>query len=340
MQTRRGGEAKSVVESDSQFAALPKVELHVHLDCCVSYDAARVLKPGLSEGDYRNQFVAPPRCLDLEDLLSSIAHALKVMQTQEQLRIVAEDLFRQFEADRVVYAEIRFAPFLHTDRGLPAGRVVEIVERSVSDLTRATGIEASVILCALRHYREDESLAVAQLVADFRGSRVVALDLSADEARFPVDPHISAYRQARELGLHRTAHAGEARGPESVWQAVKHLQPTRIGHGVRSIEDRDLVSFLAQHQIHLEVCPSCNVQIGIFPSMAQHAIDALFKAGVSVGINTDGRALCDTSLTREYQRLHAAFGYGEDEFRAFNRNALRAAFIDRERRVRLERRLG
>ena len=133
----------------------------------------------------------------------------------------------------------------------------------------------------------EQSLQTARRVDQFRGTPVVALDLAADEAGFPLTNHIPAFAFARERGIPRTAYAGEARGAESVWETLEKLQPTRIGHGVRSIDDPVLLAELKERGIHLEVCPSCNVQINLFETYADHPVDRLFRAGVSVGINTD-----------------------------------------------------
>jgi adenosine deaminase len=144
---------------------------------------------------------------------------------------------------------------------LSPDRIVAVVERAVDRLVQETGMQAGLILCTLRHFTVEQSLLTAKLVEKFRGSRVVALDLAGDEAGYPLDAHVGAYRYAREHGLFRTAHAGEALGPESVWETLRLLDPHRIGHGTRSIEDPKLVEHLRRKPIHLEICPSANVQI-------------------------------------------------------------------------------
>jgi adenosine deaminase len=155
----------------------------------------------------------------------------------------------------------------------------------------------------------------------------VALDLAGDEAGFPLDAHIAAYRYAREHGLFRTAHAGEALGPESVWETLRLLDPQRIGHGTRSIEDPKLVEHLCQKRIHLELCPTANVQI--IPSirnMEEHPIDRLYRAGVSLNVNSDSRMLTPTTLTKEYEILHSVFHWTKQDFQRANLMGLEAAF--------------
>jgi adenosine deaminase len=320
--------------------SLPKVELHLHLDCSLSYAAVARLAPGVTQDEYRRDFVAPARCTNLADFLTRAPKGFQLMQSEESLRLVSEDIFEQLAADGVVYAELRFAPLLHTQQGLRAERVIEVLERAADEYSRSTGVEGNLILCTLRHFTAEQSLETARLAATFRGSRVVALDIAGDEAGYPLDAHAGAYRWAREQGLGRTAHAGEARGPESVWETLRLLDPQRIGHGTRSYEDDALVEHLRRERIHLEICPSSNVQI--IPSIADwagHPIDRLLRAGVSLNVNTDTRMLTPTNLSMEYEKLQQYFGWGMGEFQRTNVMGIEAAFADAAVRERVRRKL-
>jgi adenosine deaminase len=203
-------------------------------------------------------------------------------------------------------------------------------------MIRQTGVEARLLLCTVRHFTNTQSMLTAELVKQFKGSRVVALDVAGDEAGFPIEPHVAAYEYALEHGLYRTAHAGEALGPESVWKSLRLLQPTRIGHGVRSIEDAQLVEYLAQNRIHLEVCPSSNVQI--LPSLNDwhdHPVDRLYRAGVSLNVNTDTRMLTPATLTGEYEGLKNTFAWTLEELRNTNLMGIDAAFVEEGVKQRL-----
>ena len=319
---------------------LPKVELHLHLDCSLSYKAVARLAPSVSREEYLRDYVAPARCTNLADFLARAPKGFRLMQSEAALRLVTEDIFEQLEDDGVVYAEIRFAPLLHLDEGLTAERVVHVVERAADEWSRATGVESGLILCTLRHFSEAQSMETARLVEQFRGSRVVALDIAGDEAGFPLDAHEAAYQFAREHGLSRTAHAGEACGPESVWETLRLLDPQRIGHGVRSIEDARLVEHLKRERIHLEVCPSSNLQI--VPEIArweEHPIDRLYRAGVSLNVNTDTRMLNPVTLTGEYEGLRRGFGWGLEDFLKTNLMAVEAAFAPDEVKERVRNRV-
>lgn len=323
------------------LAALPKVELHLHLDCSLSYAVVARLAPSVSRAEYERDFVAPARCANLADFLARAPNGFRLMQTPPALEAVTEDLFQQLQADGVIYAELRFAPLLHLEQGLTPERVVAVVERATDRLSAATGLEARLILCSLRHFTPAQSLATARLVEAFRGSRVAALDLAGDEAGYPLAGHIAAYDYARERGLFRTAHAGEGAGPESVWETLRVLQPTRVGHGTRSAEDPALVEHLRAARVHLELCPSANVQIiPSLPNWEAHPIDRLYRAGVRLNANTDSRMLTPTTLTREYEGLQRIFGWGPAEWLATNLMAVEAAFTDEAGKEPLRRRLA
>ncbi len=290
------------------FESLPKIELHLHLDCSLSYDVVAELAPGVSEDAYQRTYVAPPKCRDLAGYLDRTRASVALLQSERALRLATVDVFRQLAADGVIYAELRFAPLLHTAEGLDPVRVVEVVNDAADRASAETGVEARLILCTLRHFTAQQSMRTAWLAVAFKGSRVAALDISGDEAGYPLTLHIGAFEHAAGHGIPRTAHAGEARGPDSVWETLAHLRPARIGHGVRSIENPPLVEMLRAERVHLEVCPACNVQIDVYGSLAEHPIDRLYRAGVSVGINTDARGVTPTTLSQDYARLAETFG--------------------------------
>jgi adenosine deaminase len=314
---------------------LPKVELHLHLDCSLGFKVASRLDPSLTREEFEAEFIAPPQCTSLAHFLTRAPRGFQLMQTEEALRLVTEDVFEQLAADNVVYVEIRFAPLLHLEKGLSPEVVVGAVNRATEDCIRATGIEARIILCSLRHFSTEQSQLTAGLVERFRGSHVVALDLAGDEAGFALDAHVPAFRFAMEHGIRRSAHAGEAAGADSVWQTLRAFEPERIGHGVRSIEDPTLMEHLRAQRIHLEICPSSNVQTRVVEEYRHHPVDRMLRTGLSLGINTDARTITNITLNEEYARLRQHFGWGYPEFSACNRAALNAAFLDEPTKKRL-----
>lgn len=320
-------------------SVLPKVELHLHLDCSLSYDVVRALRPSISKEVYRDEFIAPRRCTNLADFLKRAPKGFELMQSEEELRAVTADVFQQLQADNVIYAELRFAPLLHLTKGMTPEAVVEVVDSATSEAMRATGIEARLILCTLRHFTTEQGMITAELVKRFRGTNVVALDLAGDEAGCPIQPQIPAYEYARANNLYRTAHAGEAAGAQSVWETLRLLHPSRIGHGIRSTEDAALIDFIREQRIHLEVCPSSNLQTNVYREMAEHVLDALYRAGLSVGISTDARTITDITLEQEYANMRKTFGWTNEEFLQCNLNAVEAAFVSDNLKKKLSDRL-
>jgi adenosine deaminase len=321
------------------FKSLPKVEIHLHFDCSLSYAVVSRLNPSITPEDYRNDFIAPAKCMNLVEVLTRSANSIALMQTEEQLRLVTYDVFEQLQREHVYYAELRFAPLLHTTKGLSAEKVVAIVDAAAANASQATGVEARIILCTLRHFTPEQSLQTARLVERFEGTRVVALDIAGDEAGYPLEPHMPAFQFAAQHDIPYTAHAGESAGAESVWETLRLLGTSRIGHGIHSIEDATLVEYLRKEHIHLEMCPSSNYQTNAVDIYANHPIAKLYDAGLSLSVNSDDRTLCNIDLTREYEKLHAIFGWDKTHFLRCNLNAIRAAFLPEAVKEQLENKL-
>ena len=320
---------------NARWAHLPKVELHTHLDCGLSIRAVRSLHGPISTDAYLERFRGPERCRDLRAFLNCIDTSLDLLQTAPALILAAADLADQLADDNVAYAEVRFAPLLHIRDGLTGEEIVEAVLQGFS----AGSVPVGVLLCTLRHFSTEQGMETLALAEKYLGNGVVGFDLAGDEWNFPLDPHVEVFRRARERGIPYTVHGGEARGADSVLEILEKLSPGRIGHGVRSIEDAEVVDMLRERGVHLEVCPSVNLQIGLFSSAAEHPIDRLRRMGVSVGVNTDARATTGVTLDSEYQLLAEAFDWGEDVFRQANRNALAASFAPSSVRAAVAKRL-
>lgn len=308
------------------YSSLPKVELHLHLDCSVSYKVARALQPGLSKKEYEEAFIAPPKCKDLADFLKRAVRGFELLQSRPALRMATLDLLEQLTAEKVIYAEIRFAPLLHTKGGLSEEAVVETVLEALEEAQGIHGVQAGLILCTLRRFSGAQSMATAHLAARYHGQGVVGFDIAGDEANFELAPHIPAFRYVHGKGIPATAHAGEARGPESVLQSIKHLHLSRIGHGVRITEDQRAMDQVQEAGLHLEICPTSNIQTDIYPALAAHPIQHLLRQGFPLSINTDGRTLVGVSLSEEYQRIANAFHWPPEDYLLTLEAAVSAAF--------------
>lgn len=317
------------------YAGLPKIELHLHLDCSLSYEVVQKLAPSVTAEEYQASFIAPAKCTDLADYISRAIKGIELMQTVEQLRLVTLDLFRQLKKDNVIYAEIRFAPLQHLQGGLTPEEVVKTVDAAVAEGIATTGVEARLILCTLRHYTEAQSMRTVQLVEQFKGTHVAGFDIAADEAGFPIDNHVTAFNYANENSIPCTAHAGEAKGPESVWETLNHFHPTRIGHGVRSCEDESLLQVLKEKAIHLEVCPTSNVQTNVYDKIEDHTADKIYNSGVSMSVSTDARTISNVTLSSEYATLQKVFGWTKSHFEKCNLEAIDHAFLPKADKEKL-----
>jgi adenosine deaminase len=320
-------------------AALPKVELHVHLDCSLSFEVVKRLLPGIDLATYQTQFTSGGKCTDLKAYIELAISAIKLMQTKESLTLVTNDLVAQLAQDQVIYAEIRFAPLQHLEQGLTPEEVVATVCEALAMTNQNAGIKVNLILCTLRHYSAEESMTTAKLAEAFRDQGVVGFDIAADEAGYPIDAHRAAFAYAKANNIFCTAHAGEACGAESVKETLQFLRPQRIGHGVRSIEDKEVLQSLLTQDIHLEVCLSSNVVTSVVDVLEDHPVDQLYRQGVSLSINTDGRALVDVDLTHEYEQLSRIFGWEKAHFLRCNLEAIRHAFISEAEKEALRERL-
>jgi len=314
------------------YLKLPKVELHLHLDCSLSYEVVKQVNPTITYEAYRQSFVAPPKCYDLADYLLRAIKGFELMQTKEQLRLVTMDLFKQLKADNVIYAEMRFAPLLHIQKGLTEKEVVETIDAAVTEGIQNTGVEAGLILCTLRSFSEVQSMSTVKLVQQFRGSNVVGFDIAGDESGFPITNHVKAFEYSNANGIYCTAHASEAKGSESVWESLHHFHPSRIGHGVRSAEDENLMEFLNKENIHLEVCPTSNIQTNVYDTIRDHTADKIYNSGVSMSISTDCRTISDTTLTNEYGIMEKIFNWKKEHFLKCNLAAIEHCFTTKEKK--------
>lgn len=303
-----------------------RYELHCHLDGSVRL--ATIADLAGAAGRHLDRpvsalAVAPRDVGSLQSFLPYIDIALDVLQTAGALRRAARELVEDWNRDGVGYGEVRFAPQLHTRGDLTLDDAVSAVARGLADGLENTGVRTGLLLCCLRHQSPDVSLEVAD--AAVRRREVVGLDLAGDESR-PGAPHVEAFDLAHRASLPVTVHAGEAAGPDSVWEALDVLGARRIGHGVRSVQDTSLVDRLAHDGVTLETCPRCNVLTRAVPSLERHPIDMLLRRGVRVTVSTDTRTTADTTLDQEFAELGSAFGWGAEEHARVQANARAGSF--------------
>jgi len=319
------------------FRPLPKLELHCHLDGCVRLGTAREI--ALATGvplppSLRQELVAPDVCLDLADYIRRIDFAIELMQRPEDLFRISEELGESWAAENVIYGEARFAPQLHTRRGLTMQQVLEHVHAGLTSGQKKFGVRFGLIVCCVRHQSAEQSLQVARLAVN-NMDKACALDLAGDELRFRAANHQPAFALAQQAGLHRTVHAGEAAGAASVREALDLLHAERLGHGVRVEEPPQLLQELRQRGTPLDMCPKSNLQTGAVSALANHPAPRLLRQGLRVTISTDARTTSDSSVTQEFEIMQRFHGWGLAEFWACQRNAVQAAFVSESLRDEL-----
>ncbi|HTM19273.1 MAG TPA: adenosine deaminase [Kofleriaceae bacterium] len=313
---------------------LPKTDLHCHLDGSLRLDTIidlarkqQVKLPTFDRDELFKLLYAGDTCSSLDEYLRGFDITLSVMQTEESLERSAYELAEDAWEENVRHLEVRYAPLLHTRAGLSLTQVVEAVLRGLRNAKRAFGIRYGVILCGIRSMSAELSLRMAELAVAFKNRGVVGFDLAGSEVNNPAKTHYKAFQLILQNNINCTAHAGEAYGPESIAQAVHACGAHRIGHGTRLIEDGDLLNYVNDHRIPLEVCPSSNVQTKAARSWEAHPVDFFVDYGLRVTINTDNRLVTDTTVSKELLICHKRFGWSLDQIKEILIAGFKSAFI-------------
>ncbi len=333
---RRGSDPALPMLSRAAIAAWPKAELHVHLDGSVRTSTlldldgragGRVL-PGRTEAEVERFLRAVDDAGSLEGYLAWFRTTVPLMQTREALYRVARELVEDVADENVRLLEVRYCPALHTAGGLSLEAVNEAVLDGLADGGRAFDVAVALIVSAVRGRPVGEAVALADLAVAHRDRGVVAFDLAGPEAGHPAKDYVEAFARARGGGLHATVHAGESFGPASVRQAVLDLGAERVGHGVRVLEDPDLLAVVVARGIAFEICPTSNVQTRVAATFEDHAIRALADAGATVTVSTDNRLFSRTTVTDELWLAHTRCGLSEEQTRRAAVDAFRHSFMD------------
>jgi adenosine deaminase len=322
-------------------AAMPKAELHLHLDGSLRIETALELAqtrgvdaPSTLAG-MQSELTGPAHGADQAELLRAFDLPIALMQDAEALERTAAELVEDKAADNVRYVEIRWGPLLHTRRGLSLEDGIAAVCEGARAAAGQAGIEVRLICTALRSHPPEENVRLAEAAVRFIDQGLTGWDLAGPEEAYP-DPadHARAFEIAREGGLRITIHAGEWGGAAQVRRALA-VEPERIAHGPLAIEDPALLAELKARGVTLDLCPTSNVQAGIVPSLEAHPLARLHRAGVSVTLSTDDSTVSDITLSDEYARAIERIGLTLPELWAIDRHALDVAFAEPDVLARL-----
>lgn len=324
----------------TDWRAIPKVELHLHLEGAAPPALVREL--GAAQGiDLSGLFDAEGayNSNDFTSFLRAYEQVSTVFSAPDHYRALTEAVLAECAGHGVIYAEIFLSP---TALGYDSGRWREMlaaIEAGADAAEAAHGVVCRLIPVAIRHHDPALSATLAGALLEAPRGRMAGFGLAGDERMHAPADYAAAFAAMREAGFRLTAHAGEFGGPDSVRAALDDLGVERVGHGVRAAEDDALVARIAEEGVTLECCPGSNVALGVYPSLAAHPFDRLRRAGARVTVSTDDPPFFHTTMSREYAALAATFGHGVEDFRGFARDALSAAFCDEATRAKLAARL-
>ncbi len=320
--------------TEELLRALPKTDLHCHLDGSLRLatlldlaEKQKVRLPADTPDGLAKAIHMGETCASLEDYLVAFDVTLAVLQTEEALYRVAYELATDCAAENVRYLEVRYSPVLHTREGLKPTAIVDAVLEGLRHAQHESGIKSNVIICGIRHMDPQTSVRLAELAVAYKGKGVVGFDLAGAEEGHPARQHREAVQLILDNNVNVTIHAGEAYGPDSIAQAVHKCGAHRIGHGVRLRENGDLLNYLNDHRIPLEMCPSSNVQTRSVPSFASHPLRFFFDFGLRVTVNTDNRLITDTTVTKELLVIHREMNFTLEDLCTILVQGFKSAFL-------------
>ncbi|MCM1308471.1 MAG: adenosine deaminase [Butyrivibrio sp.] len=309
------------------------IDLHLHLDGSMRPSTVREIlsEQGIvrwrNDAEARAALCAPADCRSLNDYLKCFGYPCQALRTSANIIRAVRELGEDLAEQDITYAEIRFAPLLLAEGGLSQEEAVEAaIEGARQAESECVGLRLGVILCCMRGAKHSANLATVEAARRYLGEYVCALDLAGAEALYATGLYEEELQLARRYGIPFTVHAGEAAGPESIWRALE-LGASRIGHGVRCIEDGALVDYLARYEIPLEVCPTSNMQTRVFGSGEEYPLKELLLNGVRATLNTDNMTVSSTNLFKEKEFVKTRFNITDKELELMEKYSAEAAFL-------------
>ena len=313
---------------------LPKTDLHCHLDGCLRprtvlelAKAQGVRLPTQDLAKLTRLLKAGKRTRSLADYLGIFDITLAVMQEKEALYRVAGELAEDAAAENVCHLEVRYSPILHRKRKLVFEEIVDTVIAGLRDGGSRYGMTTGVIICGIRSMDPRYSLALAELAVAYKSRGVLAFDLAGQEKDYPAKAHRAAFELILKNNVNSTVHAGEAFGPASIGQALHYCGAHRIGHGTLLHQDRDLLQYVNDHRVPLEMCLTSNLQTGAVRNIREHPLGAYFRQGLRVTVNTDNRLMSDTTVSGEILLAARAFRLSPYEVKRLVINGFKSSFL-------------
>jgi adenosine deaminase len=322
-------------------AAIPKVELHLHLEGAIPLETllAFIRRAGTEPevrtvDDLRRRLAYP----DFQSFLDTWVWKNTFITEVEDFEGMTYDVLAELHAQNVPYVEMHYSPGDYRDRGFTFDDVTGAVLAGAARARNDFGIRSAFIVDLFWGTDADVAWGWMEEATPYLGRGVVGIGMGGNEGKSPARERAEVYREARRRGFRLTAHAGEALGPESVRAVIEELEVERIGHGVRAIEDASLLDLLRERRLPLEVCVTSNVMTGVYPSAAAHPIKSLFEQGLMVTVNADDPTMFHTTLSGEYLVLLREVGFTPAEVRTLSLNGVEAAFLPEDDKRRMKQR--
>jgi len=323
-----------LVRPSAFITALPKAELHLHLEGSIDASTLRELRQRHGKDGSVEELAQLYQYSGFTAFLQAFKTITEDLQGPDDYELITYRLMEKLKGDNILHAEVYVSAGVCLWREQDFDAIFAGLERGRQRGQREFGTSLLWIFDAVRQFGADKAQAVAELAVKYKGSSVVGFGIGGDEQKAPPELFREVYAYAADHGLRLTVHAGEAAGPDSIWGAL-NLGAERIGHGLTAAQDAELIEELSTRQVPVEVCLSSNLRTGCCPSLTDHPLRHYFDAGVMVTLNTDDPAMFSTSLNREYQLAQDAFGFTDEHLRELARNSFEASFLTAEKKLKL-----
>lgn len=321
---------------------LPKTDLHCHLDGSMRLETVLELAqdceaelPSTDPAELAKHLIMEDNCKSLEQYIRAFDITLSVLQTREGLERAAYELACDAADENVKYLEVRYSPILHTKRHLKLAEIVDAVIEGLQKAEREKDIKTGVIICGIRHIKPESSLRLAELAVAYKDRGVVGFDLAGVEENFPAKEHQEAFQLVLDNNINCTLHAGEAFGPESIAQAIHRCGAHRIGHGTNLRKDGDLLNYVNDHRIPLEICVSSNVHTRSVRRLEDHPVRLYYDYGLRITLNTDNRLMSNTTASQELFKAAVQFEFTMEDIKNIIVAGFKSSFLSYRDKVRL-----
>jgi adenosine deaminase len=314
------------------FARIPKIELHVHLEGAIPHAALWEMVQkygGDPETHTLGDMVKRFKYHDFPQFIRTWIWKNRFLREYEDFTFIAEAVARDMASQNIRYAEVFFSPADFARQGLTPQRLVEAIRLGLACVNE---IEISLVADLVRDFGPERAAVTLAQINEVREQGVIGITIGGSEQDFPPEPFAPVYAEARKLGFHTSAHAGEAAGANSIWGAIHSLGVERIGHGTRATEDPALIDYLAEYRIPLEMCPLSNLRTGIVHSVKDHPIREFFERGLLVTVNSDDPQMFGNCLSGEYQLLVDSLGFTPEDIHTLILNGIQASWLPENRK--------